>query len=98
MADGTRSIDDIANRLRTLQSALDLTQVGFAELVDITQPALNNYLQGVRRPRIDEAIKISAKTGVTLDWIYQGERAGLPARLLAILPDQSSAERRRAKA
>lgn len=64
-------------------------QSAFAELVGITQPAMSNYMKGLRRPQLDEAIKIAAKTGVTLDWLYLGDRSGLPARLHEALPDLS---------
>lgn len=69
-------------------------QSAFAELVGITQPAMSNYMKGLRRPQLDEAIKIAARTGVTLDWIYLGDRSGLPARLLESLPDLSAQPQR----
>lgn len=90
MTDGGRSNDDIATRLRALLAALGQTQTGFAQLVGISQPALNNYLKGIRRPDIDVAIQIQLRTGVTLDWLYLGERSGLPAHLLEKLPDLSA--------
>lgn len=89
MADGGRSNADIARRLNALMQALAYNQVGFATLVGISQPALNNYLKGIRRPDIDVAISIQSKTGATLDWLYLGDRSGLPARLLEKLPDLS---------
>lgn len=89
MSDGGRSNHDIAKRLQALMVALKLNQTGFANLVGISQPALNNYIKALRRPDLDVAILIQAKTGVTLDWIYLGNRSGLPARLLEILPDLS---------
>lgn len=89
MADGGRSNQDIARRIHALMAALDLNQVGFATLVGISQPALNNYLKGLRRPDLDVAIAIQGKTGATLDWLYLGLRSGLPARLLELLPDLS---------
>ncbi len=89
MADGGRSNEDIAMRLNALIAALSLNQSGFAALVGISQPALNNYLKGLRRPDLDVAILIQAKTGITLDWLYLGLRSGLPARLLETLPDLS---------
>lgn len=89
MSDGGRSNHDIAKRLEALMVALKLNQTGFANLVGISQPALNNYIKALRRPDLDVAILIQAKTGVTLDWIYLGIRSGLPARLLEILPDLS---------
>lgn len=81
-------------RLAALMTALGRNQSGFAALVELSQPALNNYLKGIRRPEIDVAIRIASKTGVTLDWIYLGDRSGLPARMLDLLPDLSDQPRR----
>jgi transcriptional regulator with XRE-family HTH domain len=93
MTDGGRSNDDIARRLAALIEALGHNQTSFANLVGISQPALNNYLKAIRRPDIDVAIAIQMRTGATLDWLYLGDRSGLPSRLLAILPDLSSESR-----
>lgn len=87
MADGGRSNADIGRRLLALMVALERNQASFAHLVGITQPALNNYIKGHRRPDIEVAIQIQMKTGATLDWIYLGDRSGMPSRLLEILPD-----------
>lgn len=89
MSDGGRSLDDLARRLVALREALGYNQSAFAVHVELTQPALNNYERGLRRPDFDSAIKIKVKTGATLDWIYEGDRTGLPGRLLEILPDLS---------
>lgn len=89
MADGGRSNTDIARRLGALMTALGHNQAGFAALIGISQPALNNYLKAIRRPDLDVAINIQIKTGVTLDWLYLGDRSGLPAKLLTVLPDLS---------
>lgn len=90
MADGGRSNADIAKRLDALMTVMNLKQVGFAQLIGISQPALNNYLKGLRRPDLDVAIAIQTRTGATLDWIYLGDRSGLPLRLAAELPDLSA--------
>lgn len=70
-------------------ASMHLNQSQFAALVGISQSGLNNYLKAIRRPEIDVAINIQSKTGITLDWLYLGDRSGLPARLLAQLPDLS---------
>lgn len=93
MADGGRSNTDIAMRLAALVAAMGMNQARFAALIEIGQPTLNNYLKGLRRPELDVAINIQARTGATLDWIYLGDRSGLPARLLALLPDLSDAKK-----
>lgn len=77
-------------RIAALMAATHQNQVTFAKLIDVSQPALNNYLKGLRRPDLDVAIRMSARTGVTLDWIYLGHRDALPSRLLAMLPDLST--------
>jgi transcriptional regulator with XRE-family HTH domain len=94
MADGGRSNQDIARRLNALMTAFERNQASFASLIGVSQPALNNYLKGIRRPDLDIAINIQTKTGVTLDWLYLGDRSGLPSKLLEILPDLSDQARR----
>jgi len=96
MTDGTRSTIDIGRRLQALLTALGHNQTSFAQLVGISQPALNNYLKGIRRPDIDVAIQIQLRTGVTLDWLYLGDRAGLPSRMMEVLPDLSGPQQQRA--
>lgn len=94
MTDGGKSTEDIARRIVALREALGHNQSAFANLVDITQPAMNNYEAGIRRPSLDVAIKIRLRTGVTLDWLYLGQREGLPGRLLSLLPDLSQEQKR----
>lgn len=89
MSDGGRSNRDIAKRLIALRDALGKNQSAFAAMVEVSQPAMNNYEKGLRRPDLDVAIRIQVRTGVTLDWIYLGKRDGLPTRLLELLPDLS---------
>lgn len=84
-------------RMQALMQAMDRNQAGFAQLIGVSQPALNNYLKGIRRPDLDVAIAIQTKTGVTLDWLYLGDRSGLNERLLEKLPDLSSPPARTAK-
>lgn len=97
MTDGGRSLADIAKRIDALMNALEHNQTSFAALVGISQPALNNYLKAIRRPDLDVAIQMQLRTGVTLDWIYLGDRSGLSARLLALIPDLSIEAQRKAE-
>jgi len=90
MTDGGRTNTDIARRIIALREALGHNQSAFAALVGISQPAMNNYEKGLRRPDLDVAVRIHQRTGVTLDWLYLGNRSGLPAHLLARLPDISA--------
>lgn len=94
MADGGKSPRDIGHRIVTLREALGHNQSSFSKLVGISQPSIANYESGLRRPEIDKAIQISAKTGATLDWLYLGDRGGLPQRLLALIEAGDAQERR----
>lgn len=89
MADGGRSNQDIARRVVALRESMDMNQSAFAAFVGLQQSTISNYERADRRPRLDEAIQIQMRTGITLDWLYLGDRSGLPGRLLASLPDLS---------
>ena len=94
MSDGGRTNEDIAMRLVALSKALGHNQSSFAALVGVTQPAMNYYMRALRRPDLDVGIQIQMRTGVTLDWLYLGDRSGLPARLLGLLPDLSESTKK----
>lgn len=94
MTDGGKSLEDIGRRIVALREALEMNQTGFAQMTGIKQNALANYEAGTRRPDLDQAYKLVAKTGVTLDWVYLGDRSGLPQRLLALIEEFDQAARR----
>lgn len=71
----------IAQRIKWTREALGLIPAAFARRVGISPQALNNYEIKAQRPAIDEALKICAATGVTLDWIYRGDKRNLPGEL-----------------
>lgn len=89
MADGGRSKGDVAMRLVALREALGHNQASFARFIGISASQMNNYEAGIRLISLPVARKVRLKTGVTLDWIYDGERHGLAPKLLADLPDLS---------
>lgn len=91
---GDSSKQAIARRLEALRLAiserlakeqgipdLDLSQAEFARHIGFTVQALNNYLQSVNRIQLDQAIALALRTGITLDWLYLGNPAGLPINL-----------------
>ena len=76
--EGHRSI---SIRLKRTRQAFGLSQAKWCQLVGITPSAWNNYEYGTNRISIDQALKICRATGISLDWIYRGLRAGLPYEL-----------------
>jgi transcriptional regulator with XRE-family HTH domain len=72
----------IGARLRALREALGYKRArAFCEVVGITEQAWNNYECGRRRISLDEAMKVVARTGASLDWIYRGLEHTLPVNV-----------------
>lgn len=62
-------------------STKELSQVDFAKLCGISKGTWNNAETGDNRLGLDNALAVCRRTGVSLDYIYRGERAGLPHAL-----------------
>ena len=71
-----------AKRLVRTRLALGyMTQSAFAEQLGIGSPQYSVFESGKRRISLGVALLIWEKFGVSLDWIYCGDAAGLPAAL-----------------
>jgi transcriptional regulator with XRE-family HTH domain len=85
-------VEDIAERLRRLRLAYGFEQArAWCQFVGIGETSWNAFERGHRRITIDEALKLAAKTGASLDWIYRGLEHTLPlhvAQKLATVPDE----------
>lgn len=80
------TIKQIANRLIATRLALDFEeQQAFCEEIGVKKNVYNPFEKGRRRITIDVALKIKRRFGISLDWIYDGERHKLPADLHAKL-------------
>lgn len=86
----------IGQRIVQTRAALDMSQADFARFLGFSTAALSNYETGLRRPSIDQAFAIVRATGVTLDWIYMGNRSGLPLRLAEKIPNETPQTDRKA--
>jgi transcriptional regulator with XRE-family HTH domain len=80
-----RQIEAIAARLRAGQEALGLSQVEVCRQAQIAPNTYNQWIKAKGRPQLDAALQLCDAFGYTLDWIYQGDPSGLPARLAAAL-------------
>lgn len=86
MADRGVSLSDIGWRIRTLRMALGYRNASqFAAFVGWSPQLLSNYERGEKRPELTKAIALCNRTGITLDWLYRGERAGLPLDRVAAI-------------
>jgi transcriptional regulator with XRE-family HTH domain len=73
--------NEMGQRLRLTREALGLSQAELCRRVGISPAAWNNAETGDNRIGIDNAMLLCRTVGVTLDWIYQGHRGGLPQKL-----------------
>ncbi len=72
------STEAIAQRLVAVREAWPQpNQAAFARFLELTPQNVNNYEKAVSRPNIDAALAYVRKTGITLDYIYRDNRAGL---------------------
>jgi DNA-binding XRE family transcriptional regulator len=97
------SYEAIAARLRLLREAWgygDRRQADFARWVEIRETAWNNYEKGNRLIPPHQALKLSAKTGATLNWIYGGEETDnkpvLQEKLARLRSEQARSRKARA--
>lgn len=75
---GTSGLLDIAERLKLTREALGVTQKEIARLAGASGgQAWNNYEAGRRRINVDHALALCRSVGVSLDWIYHGDRRNL---------------------
>jgi transcriptional regulator with XRE-family HTH domain len=81
---------EVAGRLRTTREALKLTQAALCRLTGIAPAAWNNAETGDSRISLDKAKQLCDATGITLDWVYRGVKAGLPLPIATAIQELES--------
>lgn len=76
-------VDQIAARLKIGRTALGLSPADLCRLTKIRPNTYSQWENAKGRPRLDEAKLLRKHLGYTLDWIYEGDPAGLPHSLAA---------------
>ena len=76
-----RTFKAIGKRLRAFRETTGLTQKDFAARAGIQDTTYNQYERGVSQPKVEYAYALCDTYGLTLDWIYSGDPAGLPFRI-----------------
>jgi hypothetical protein len=71
----------VAGRLHVSRVALGLTPTTIARLIGSPSSLWHNFEAGTRRISIDKALALKRATGLTLEWIYDGDFASLSAGL-----------------
>ena len=73
-----RPFADIAERLRAAREIEGMDQKTFAENAGLTHSQYKNWESGAYRIGLDGALKLRARYGITLEFIYVGDRESLP--------------------
>lgn len=73
--------EDVARRLLETREALELDQQHFGTRAGLSQPQYNQYENGKRLLTLPAAMKLCDAYGLTMDWLYRGDPAGLQLRL-----------------
>jgi transcriptional regulator with XRE-family HTH domain len=76
-----RTTEHIATRLRHTRQAFGVNQREFANRVNLKPNRYSQYETGARPLTIEAAHRICDEYGVTLDWLYRGDRSRLPHHL-----------------
>lgn len=78
---GMQSPRIIAARLAQTREALGLKAADLCRQTGIAPNAWSQFESGERPITIKNAVKLCETYGLTLDWIYRGDAAGLPQRV-----------------
>jgi transcriptional regulator with XRE-family HTH domain len=85
-----RSFEAIGKRLKAFRKTTGLSQKEFANRAGIADTTYNQYEQGKSQPKVENAYALCDTYGLTLDWIFSGNTAGLPYRIVMDLQDSST--------
>lgn len=78
---------EIGARLVAMREALGLTPTELCRMTGIRTSTYANWETAVSRPGLGEAKVLRKILGYSLDWIYEGDRSGLPMKLVTALAE-----------
>lgn len=88
-----RSLESVSWRLELARNAMGLSNGEFCRRAGMTTSAYSQYESGKHRPSLEHAFRLCDAFGYTLDWIYLGNKAGLPHDLAMKIAEQEVAPR-----
>lgn len=76
----------IALRLRAVMAYLEKDTVqAFADFIGEDRSTVSHWLNSGWMPPVPAMVELNRRTGITLDWIYQGNPSGLPDSMAILL-------------
>jgi transcriptional regulator with XRE-family HTH domain len=79
--DQTDSVEAVAARLKAVREALGMTKREFAEKADMGEQTYGPFENAVRPLSLTAAKKLRAAHGLSLEFMYFGNKADLPHRI-----------------
>lgn len=68
--------EQIGQNLRRIRHKMGMTQVEFADWLQISHPTLCNWERGKKKPQLDCLLEVAEKLGLSLDELVFGENRG----------------------
>lgn len=75
-------VRDVGIRLRQLIDALDIPYKQAAQEMGVSKSHLGNWMRGTNYPTPYEVFRFCRRRGVNFDWIFLGDPAALPHRVV----------------
>lgn len=82
---------DVANRLKIFRESLGVSQAELCRQTGFSSAQWAQYETAKRRISLEAALLLNRTYGVTLDYIFLGDRSGLPMRIASKLPPENKA-------
>ncbi len=89
-APGAAAERAVGQRLVASRLALGLKAVDICKTINVQQNTYSQWESGDRLIGPSDSIRLCDRFGLTLDWIYQGDMAGLPHSLATKLLERAS--------
>ncbi|MCA0963303.1 helix-turn-helix domain-containing protein [Salipiger bermudensis] len=83
---------DIGKRLKAVRKFYDLGSKEFAEQADVSPKSYSQWERGSGRVSVDGAMKLQARYGISLDFIYLGRVDTLPNSLAEAVSSRPSSK------
>lgn len=75
-------------RMRISREALGFSPTTIGRLLGIPSSTWHNYEAGIRRISVEQMFKLKTRTGLTFEWIYEGDIMSLPPEIRDKIQDR----------
>lgn len=87
MRDGSRPYSDIGARIAIAAVFMGVSRREFASRINASESGVSRWITGSKRITLDAALALRRETGLSLDWIYEGDPSNLPPGVASLVRD-----------